>query len=63
MQPNANQMTTEQAIQIISNVIAQYRGTLQEHQAIQNAFKVIVELANEPKVEIKSDYIEEVKSN
>lgn len=60
MQQNAN---LQDAIQIISNVIAQYRGTLQEHQAIQNAFKVIVELANEPKVEIKSDSIEEVKSN
>lgn len=60
MQPNAN---LEQAIQLISNVLAQYRGTLQEHQAIQNAFKLLIDAANEPKVEIKSDYIEEVKSN
>ena len=57
MQQNAN---LEQAIQLISNILSQYRGTLQEHQAIQNAFKVIVDLANEPKVEIKAEEIEEV---
>ncbi len=55
-----NKMTLEQAIQIISNVVAQYRGTLQEHQAIQNALKVLINAANEPKVEIKADKIEEV---
>lgn len=58
-----NKMTVEQAIQLISNVIAQYRGTLQEHQTIQNAFKVIVELANEAKIEIKAESIEENISN
>ena len=42
MQQNANQITVEQAIQLISNVIAQYRGTLQEHQAIQQAIQVII---------------------
>ena len=56
-------MTVEQALQLISNVIAQYRGTLQEHQAIQNAFKIIVELANEAKIEIKAEEIEENTSN
>lgn len=63
MQQNANQMTVEQALQLISNVITQYRGTLQEHQAIQNAFKVIVELANEPKINIQAESIEENTSN
>jgi hypothetical protein len=60
MQQNANQMTVEQAVQLISSVIAQYRGTLQEHQAIQNAFKVLINTANEPKIEIKAEEIEEV---
>jgi hypothetical protein len=60
MQQNANQMTVEQAVQLISSVVAQYRGTLQEHQAIQNAFKVLVNTANEPKIEIKAEEIEEV---
>jgi hypothetical protein len=60
MQQTAN---LEQAIQIISNVVAQYRGTLQEHQAIQNALKVLINAANEPKIEIKADKIEENTSN
>ena len=60
MQQNAN---LEQAIQLISSILAQYRGTLQEHQAIQNALKVLVDAANEPKIEFKADSIEEVPSN
>ena len=63
MQQNANQITIEQAVQLISSVVAQYRGTLQEHQAIQNALKVLINTANEPKIEIKADKIEEVSSN
>jgi hypothetical protein len=59
MQQNVN---LEQAIQIISQVISQYKGTLQEHQTIQNAFKLIVEKANEPKFEIKAEEIEEVSN-
>lgn len=51
MQQNAN---LQEAIQLISNVLAQYRGTLQEHQAIQNAFKVIIESANQPKINIQA---------
>lgn len=53
----------EQAIQYISQILAQYRGTLQEHQAIQNAFKLIVTTAQEPKVEIKADSIDEIPTN
>ena len=60
MQQNSNQITLEQAVQLISSVVAQYRGTLQEHQAIQNAFKVLINTANEPKIEIKAEEIEEV---
>jgi hypothetical protein len=63
MQQNANQMTVEQAVQLISSVVAQYRGTLQEHQAIQNAFKVLINTANEPKINIQAESIEENTSN
>lgn len=52
MQQNVN---LQEAIQLISNVLAQYRGTLQEHQAIQNAFKVIIESANQPKINIQAE--------
>lgn len=60
MQQNAN---LQDAIQLISNVLAQYRGSLQEHQAIQNAFNLIIQAANEPKVEFKADKIEEVQTD
>jgi len=63
MQQNANQITIEQAVQLISSVVAQYRGTLQDHQTIQNALKILINAANEPKIEIKADKIEEVSSN
>jgi hypothetical protein len=33
----------EDAIKIISRVLASYRGTLEEHQAIQEAFKILTE--------------------
>jgi hypothetical protein len=57
MQPTAN---LDQAIQLITSILSQYRGTLQEHQAIQNAFKLIVDTAQEAKVEIKAEEIQEV---
>ena len=60
MQQNAD---LNKAIELLSNILSQYRGTLPEHQAIQSAFKLLVDTANEPKIEIKADSIEEVKSN
>jgi hypothetical protein len=57
MQQNAN---LDQAIQLITSILSQYRGTLQEHQAIQNAFKLIVDTAQEAKIEIKAEEIQEV---
>jgi hypothetical protein len=57
-----NKMTLEQAIQLISSVVAQYRGTLQEHQAIQNAFDLITQKAQEAKIEIKAQEIQEVSN-
>lgn len=34
-------MTKQQAIDLITQVCVNYRGTLQEHQALQEALKVI----------------------
>jgi hypothetical protein len=36
-------MEIEQAIKILEQVCAQFRGTLQEHQNIQAALKLLVE--------------------
>jgi hypothetical protein len=60
MQQTAN---LQQAIELISQIIAQYRGTLQEHQAIQNAFQLLIDKAQEAKIEIKAQEIQEVSSN
>lgn len=43
MQQNANQITLEQALNILSQVASVYKGTLQEHQTILKAFEVIKE--------------------
>mgnify|MGYP005852631207 CR=1 FL=1 len=40
-------MEYQQALQIISQVCAEYRGNLQEHQNIQNALSTIMQ-ANNP---------------
>lgn len=34
-------MEKEQALQLIKQVVESYRGTLQEHQTLQTAFKTI----------------------
>ncbi len=34
-------MNKEQALNLIKQVVEAYRGTLQEHQALQQAFQVI----------------------
>jgi hypothetical protein len=59
MQQTAN---LQQAIELISQIIAQYRGTLQEHQAIQSAFDLIIQKANEAKIEIKAEEIQQVSN-
>mgnify|MGYP006445230541 CR=1 FL=1 len=41
-------MEYQQALQIISQVCAEYKGTLQEHQNIQQALSTIMQ-ANNPK--------------
>ena len=37
-------MTKEQAMQLLSQLAANYRGTLEEHQNLQNALKVVSDL-------------------
>ena len=39
-------MKTEEAINLLRQVCAIYKGTLQEHQQLQEALKVIEELQN-----------------
>lgn len=63
MQSTANQMTVKQAINILQQVSAKFVGTLQDHQVIQQALQIIIQSANEPKVEIKADKIEEVQTD
>ena len=36
-------MKTDQALQLLSQVVAQFRGTLEEHQTLQTALKAIEE--------------------
>jgi hypothetical protein len=57
MQQTAN-MTLEQAFSLISQITAQYKGTLQEHQTILKALETIRDALVEPKIEIKSDAID-----
>ena len=54
MQPTAN-MSVEQAFNIIGQVTAQYKGTLQEHQTILQALETIKAALEEPKIEINGD--------
>ena len=58
MQQTANEMTVEQALNILSQVASQFRGTLQDHQTIIKAFEVIKKTLDEPKIQIKADKIE-----
>lgn len=39
-------MTVEQALNVLSQVTSQYKGTLQEHQVIAQAFEVIKKALN-----------------
>ena len=45
MQPEQQPMTFEQALGIVADVCANYRGTLREHQTIQQAIAVLREAA------------------
>lgn len=39
-------MELEQALQIIKQVVEQYRGTLREHEQLQQAIKTVEEQVN-----------------
>ena len=43
MQQTAKELTIEQALNILYQVAAVYKGTLQDHEVIKLAFKVIEE--------------------
>jgi hypothetical protein len=51
-------MTRDEALKIVTQVCVNYRGTLQEHQAIQTALQVIKD-ALEPKPEPEVTTVEE----
>jgi len=45
------ELSVEQAFNMIAEISTQYKGTLQDHQAIQNALKVLNEVINKHKIE------------
>lgn len=47
-------MTQEQALNLLAQAATQYKGTLEEHQTLQQAVKVLDELVN-PIVEEKKN--------
>lgn len=51
-------MTVEQALNVLQQVTGQYKGTLQDHQTILQAYQVIVAAINEPKININAEAIE-----
>lgn len=63
MVPLMSSMTVEQALNILQQVTNQYKGTLQDHQLILEAYRVIVAAINEPKINIQADAIEVAQPN
>ena len=45
-------MTKEQALSLLKQVCEQYKGTLQEHQLLQEALKIV---SDPEKVEVKKE--------
>ena len=54
-------MSVEQAFNVVSQITAQFKGTLQEHQTILQALEVIRQALTEPKIEIKAEEIDLTK--
>lgn len=44
-------MSTQDAINLVTQVCQNYKGTLQEHQLLQEALKIINQNISEPKKE------------
>lgn len=57
MQQTAN-MTIEQALNLLRQVTNQYKGTLQEHQLLLQAYQVIEAGLAKPAVNITAEAIE-----
>jgi len=53
-------MTVEQALNVIANALAEYRGSFHEHQVIQKAFEFIVNLIKEH--EKKQDNLDKIQN-
>lgn len=51
-------LTVEQALNVLQQVTGQFKGTLQDHQLILQAYQVIVAAINEPKININAEAIE-----
>ena len=56
-------LTVEQALNVLQQVTGQFKGTLQDHQLILQAYQVIVAAINEPKINIQADAIEVAQPN
>lgn len=52
MAPMDNQLTTAQALDLLAQVAAQYRGTRQEHELLSRALSVLSSAVN-PAVSVK----------
>lgn len=57
MENNNKQMTPKEALQLLAQVAAMYKGNLQEHTALQEALKVLNETlpSEEPDQEDKKE--------
>jgi uncharacterized protein YoxC len=56
-------LTVEQALNVLQQVTGQFKGTLQDHQLILQAYQVITAAINEPKINIQADAIEVAQPN
>lgn len=45
---NPNEMNPTQALELLAQAAIQFRGTLQEHQSLQEAVRVLNEVVNPP---------------
>lgn len=56
-------LTVEQALNVLQQATGQFKGTLQDHQLILQAYQVIVAAINEPKINIQADAVEVAQPN
>lgn len=63
MQQTANNMTVEQALALLQQATSQFKGTLQDHQLILQAYQVLIAAINEPRININAEAIEVSKDS